>query len=222
MERYTHIIWDFNGTVYDDVDACIRSANRLLAAHGLKIIENVADYRSLFGFPIADYYVRMGFDFSKTPYAELAVEWVDYYMEETRDCTVYPGALEAMRWFASHGLSQILLSATERGMLAGQVKSLGLEGCFDEVLGQDTIHAYGKGEIGRAWKLAHPQAEILLIGDTVHDAEVARLMGADFALLTCGHQSRKLLESCGGEGVFDTHADIVVWLEQYGQEAGRV
>ena len=83
MKQYTHVIWDFNGTVYNDVDACIRSANRLLTAHGLTPFSTVTEYRERFGFPIIDYYRRMGFDFDVTPYDELAVEWVDYYMEET-------------------------------------------------------------------------------------------------------------------------------------------
>lgn len=213
MKRYTHIIWDFNGTVYDDVDACIRSANRLLSVHGLKTIENAEEYRSLFGFPIIEYYARLGFDFAKTPYNDLAIEWVDYYMEETRGATAYQGAMEAIRFFASRGISQILLSATEREMLAGQIGCLGLGDCFDEILGQDTIHAYGKGEIGRAWRRAHPDAELLLIGDTVHDAEVAEMMGADCILLSCGHQPRSLLRSCRTLGVFDTHGDVVKWFE---------
>ena len=55
MKKYTHIIWDFNGTIYDDVDACIKSANRLLGAHDLPLVTSVEQYRSLFGFPIQDY-----------------------------------------------------------------------------------------------------------------------------------------------------------------------
>ena len=65
-KNYTHIIWDFNGTIYNDVDACIKSANRLLSAYDLPLITSLQQYRSLFGFPIQDYYARMGFDFENT------------------------------------------------------------------------------------------------------------------------------------------------------------
>ena len=44
--EYTHIIWDFNGTIYDDVDACIKSANRLLGAYGLPLVTSVESYRA--------------------------------------------------------------------------------------------------------------------------------------------------------------------------------
>lgn len=212
MKGYTHIIWDFNGTVYDDVEGGIRSANRLLSAHGLRPIADVAEYRSLFGFPIIDYYRRLGFDFSKTSYDQLAVEWVDYYMEETRESTAYVGALDAIDCFALQGISQILLSATERGMLLEQLKSLDLDERFDEILGQDNIHAYGKGEIGLAWRREHPDAKVLFIGDTSHDAEVAEMMDADCILLSCGHQPKVVLERCKCLAVVDHHRDLVAWL----------
>ena len=45
----------------------------------------------------------------------------------------------------------------------------------------------------------HNQAsffEVLLIGDTIHDCEVAQEIGADPILLSVGHQARKKLEKC--------------------------
>ena len=100
MKAYTHIIWDFNGTIFDDVQLGIDCANRLLTAHGLPRIGSVEEYREKFGFPIIEYYRRMGFDFAVTPYAELAVEWVAYYMEAKKNATVFadiPTALKQMK-----------------------------------------------------------------------------------------------------------------------------
>lgn len=208
MEKYTHVVWDFNGTLYDDVDACIRSANRLLSAHGLGTFASVEEYRRSFGFPIIDYYVRMGFDFSKTPYDELAVEWVGYYMEESRASTVYEGAVEVLAELKKRGIEQILLSASEERMLRAQVEELGLTPYFGAVLGQGTIHAYGKREIGCAWREKHPDARVLLVGDTEHDAEVALALGADAVLLSCGHRPRKSLEECGAVAVCRTHGEL--------------
>ena len=61
--KVTHVLWDFNGTILDDVEPCIKSINELLVGHGLKPLESVAEYQSVFGFPIKDYYERIGFDF---------------------------------------------------------------------------------------------------------------------------------------------------------------
>ena len=81
-------------------------------------------------------------------------------------------------------------------MLTGQIDSLGIRDRFDGILGMDSIHAYGKEELGRQWRRTHPDARALMLGDTDHDAAVAHAMGADCILLTTGHQSRDVLEKC--------------------------
>lgn len=211
-KAYTHIIWDFNGTIYDDVDACIRSANRLLSAYGLPLVTSPEQYRSLFGFPIQNYYERMGFDFEKIPYAVLAPEWMEYYFEYSEDCTVYsdiPTVLEALH---KRGMEQWILSATEVNMLRGQLEGLGILSRFDGILGLDNIHAHSKKEIGVAWKNENPDVCALMIGDTDHDAEVAAAMGIDCVLVTCGHQSRERLEKCNCIAVVDTVKDVLELL----------
>ena len=196
MKAYTHIIWDFNGTILDDVQIGIDCANRLLTAHGLPRIGSVEEYREKFGFPIIEYYRRMGFDFAVTPYAELAVEWVAYYMEAKKNATVFADIPTALKQMKAKGIPQIILSATELKMLEGQVRELGIRDYFDELLGLDNIHAHSKTEIGRRWVESHSQALPVMIGDTDHDAEVAAAMGVDCVLLACGHQSREKLEKC--------------------------
>jgi phosphoglycolate phosphatase len=55
--------------------------------------------------------------------------------------------------------------------------------------GLDNIYAHSKTELGRAWvkELALPGPDILMVGDTVHDLEVARAMGVDCVLVAGGH-----------------------------------
>ena len=212
MEKdYTHVIWDFNGTLYDDVEAGIRSANRLLCAHGLREFLSVEEYRRTFGFPIIDYYRRMGFDFEKTPYDTLAKEWVPYYMEASKEATVYPDAVPLLDLFFKKGLTQILLSATELDMLTGQLNRLGIYGEFREVIGLDNIHARSKKAQALAWKERNPHARPLFIGDTLHDADVAAAVGGDCVLFCGGHQSRDRLAVTGYPVISDIR-EIVNYL----------
>ena len=206
---YTHLLWDFNGTLYDDVDAGIESANDLLAAHGLPRFSSREAYRMTFGFPIADYYARMGFDFSRTPYADLAVEWVAYYLERSRTSGLFDDVAKMLIRTQEMGISNWILSATELGMLSRQVESLGIREWFDGLLGLDNIHAYSKAELGVRWIQAHPDARVLLIGDTDHDAEVAAAMGVDCALVARGHQGREKLETCRAIAVTDTLTELL-------------
>ena len=196
MENYTHIIWDFNGTLYDDVEVCLSCARRLMQSHGLQPISTLEEYRAIFGFPIVDYYARMGFDFDKTPYADLAIEWVAYYNEESAAAKLADGVPEILSAVRARKISQLVLSATEQTMLNRQITALGIRDCFDELLGLSNIHAHGKVEIASAWKERHHEARLLMIGDTDHDAAVAKAIGADCILVASGHQNRATLERC--------------------------
>lgn len=205
--KYTHIIWDFNGTILDDLAACIESVNILLENHGIARLPDTETYRRAFGFPVRDYYERIGFDFSKTPYDELAVEWVELYLKYTKEPILTCGVGEMLRRNRELGLEQLVLSACEIEMLTSQLEQLGVKDFFTEIIGLSTIHASGKGDLARAWKEAHPDAKILYIGDTVHDFEVSRIMGADCALYTGGHHDRARLEACDAF-VFDNFLEL--------------
>ena len=209
MMKYTHLIWDFNGTILDDVDASIRSANRLLTAYGLSPLSSTEEYRRNFGFPIIDYYRRLGFDFDKVPYDVLAPEWVGYYLEYVKAAPLCKQVTDAFAYAAQKGLSQWVLSATETEMLTKQIRELGILDCFDGIYGMDNIHAHGKEALGRVWREEHPDARALMLGDTDHDATVAHAMGADCILLTTGHQSREVLERCNCLTVADSALDAL-------------
>lgn len=207
MKNYTHVIWDFNGTILDDLDACLRSANALLCRHGLAPLKDLAHYRAVFGFPIIEYYRRLGFDFSVTPYPVLAKEWVELYNRFSASSGLCPGVPELLARFSALGMRQIILSATEREMLLGQVRALGIIDWFDEIRGLDNIHAYSKTDLARDWRAAHPDARVLFLGDTDHDAATAAAIGADCLLVASGHQPRSVLERCPSLAVLDSLLD---------------
>lgn len=195
--KYTHILWDFNGTILDDVEAGIKSVNKLLTDRDLPIIDSLESYHRVFGFPIIDYYRRLGFDFEKEPYEVIAPIWVEQYLINVKESKVFNDILPAAEKIRSLGLKQIILSATEIDMLKMQLKDLEIENVFDGVLGLDNIHAESKVRIAERWKGENPHARPLIIGDTVHDAEVARAIGSDCILVARGHQARRVLEECG-------------------------
>ena len=208
MKRYTHLIWDFNGTILDDVRCDLAAANRLLERHGLPILASVEAYRAVFGFPVIEYYRRLGFDFSKNSFAELADEWVRDYNERGSDAALFPEIPRILSGVRKKGVAHILLSATQKEMLVRQLDQFGIRGAFDEILGADNYHAHGKADIARAWRERNPSAVPLMIGDTDHDAESARALGADIILLTCGHQSRETLEKAGPLMICERPAEI--------------
>lgn len=205
--KFSHIIWDFNGTLLDDVDVGIKSVNMLLEKRGLPLIDSVERYHALFGFPVIDYYRRLGFDFEAESYASLAVEWVENYRLLSEGCSARAGVVEALGFFKRYGAKQEVLSASESGLLSGQLQKLGILGDFEGVYGSDNIYAHGKEDIARRWRLEVKPRRALFIGDTVQDFAAALSAGAECALVCGGHQSRAALEGCGCP-VFDSFAEL--------------
>lgn len=195
--KYTHLIWDFNGTVLNDVEVSVDAANALLGKCGVPPIPSREYYRSVFGFPIKDYYARLGIDFEKTSFEELAPIWVEEYLSRAPLAKVNEGVLQTIAAVRGMGLTQILLSATEADMLSKQLDMLDARKYFDGVFGLDNIHAVSKKKLVRAWCLENPNAKPLFFGDTDHDFEVAKATGNDCVLFSGGHQSKEHLKKLG-------------------------
>ena len=194
--KYTTVLWDFNGTIVDDVQLGIRAVNRMLIKRALPPIPDTGAYHRVFRFPVREYYRLLGFDFDKEPYEDLAVEWVQNYTAEEHTLTVQDGFFTVWQHLRDAGVQQIILSSSESAMLHRQMEILGLTGKFDRVLGMDDIYAGGKVEMAKRC-VGDTGGRALLIGDTSHDADTARAIGADCILYTGGHGSAASLAACG-------------------------
>ena len=193
------VLWDWNGTLLDDVDLCMAALNRLLAMHGYPQRYDLEQYRAIFGFPIEDYYRRAGFDFSKHPYPMLAERYMEYYIPASAACGLTQGAVEALELFKNAGARQVILSASPVSTLKVQVEQRGIEDCFDRLLGLDDIFAKSKVELGLAYlrENGFDPARAVMLGDSVHDAEVAKALGVRCVLQCAGHQPESVLQTAG-------------------------
>ena len=197
MKRPSHILWDFNGTILDDVQTGVASMNALLKQNGMDKKLDTESYKEVFGFPVKDYYERLGFDFSKKSFDVLAVEWVDLYNDAVGSAPLCPNVVPALEYVRSRGVKQLILTASEVSMVQTQLDKFGISGYFDAIIGQDNIKAYGKTEAARKWFALEKPENAVLIGDTPHDAETAEYLGIGCLLVTCGHQSEARLRKYG-------------------------
>lgn len=195
--KYDLIIWDFNGTILDDVQTGIDSINTILPRYNLPTLDTVDAYRNAFGFPIIDYYRALGFDFDKVPYETVAYEWVAEYNARKNAIPLVEGIKDTLEVVRSLGIRQIILSSSEIGLLKEQLNAYGLLPYFAEILGLDNVFAGGKTEIARHWRHSHPTLKTLFIGDTTHDYDVAKAIDSDCLLFTGGHGSHEDLSACG-------------------------
>ncbi len=196
--KKTTVIFDWNGTLIDDVDLCLNLLNAMLKKRDLKTLD-VKRYREIFTFPVIEYYKKAGMDVEKESFDDLAVEFMDPYVEQYRSCSLVPHAEEVLLKLKEKGLRCVVLSATKQDYLEEQVSAFNIDHYFDELVGIQDIKAAGKIERAKQWMNTQgidPQ-ECVMIGDSIHDSEVATELSIDCLLSTSGHQSRERLESCG-------------------------
>ena len=188
------VIWDFNGTLIDDLDLVVRSVNTQLAKRNLPPLTAEA-YRAVFGFPVQDYYRRIGVTFEDESMADLSADFFAEYAPALRDCPLHEGALDTLQRLNARGLRQFVLSAMEQGMLRSMIQHLGIQGFFDGIYG--LAHQEGDSKISRGQDLLRDfdidPCTTVLVGDTDHDAEVAAALGVPAALISRGHQSAERL-----------------------------
>ena len=208
--KYTYCIWDFNGTILDDVALGMNSVNTLLCERGLPTIPSKDEYRKKFDFPIIDYYRELGFDFDKDPYEELANLWVEIYMRDLADAKLFDDLLPMLDFFDKAGVRQVILSASERSMLLKQLEGLGIADRFEEIMGIDNIYGDSKLALAEDWRRRHPEERAIFIGDTTHDCKTAEILDAECFIVCAGHQ-------CGErfEGISDKVYPSLSGLKEY-------
>ena len=198
LSDYQHILWDWNGTIVDDAHLCIESLNILLAQRNLQQVP-LREYQEHFKFPVRDFYRQRGFDFDRESYDQVAEDFISHYHHHRFECQLHSGIVELFHYFSALNIPQSILSAYRQDSLVEAVEHYGLSPFFDQINGLDNNHAGSKKNLGlqRLGQLDLDPQQVLYIGDTDHDAEVAEAMGVTSLLLEGGHQSRARLEATG-------------------------
>lgn len=204
--KYKFIIWDWNGTLLDDVGAALGSVNDMLEMRGMKPIDLVR-YRECIGVPIKKFYEQV-FDLEKEDYNLIIKQYNEGYARRVLSSHLSDGVPEALELFARAGARQVVVSSSHNDVVIDGVERFGIRNYFDEILGAGDYFAASKIERARAYleKNGAKSGEVLVIGDLEHDAEMAQEIGADCVLLTSGHEMPERLRS--------SHAAVVDSLRE--------
>ncbi|OGU27585.1 MAG: phosphatase [Ignavibacteria bacterium GWA2_35_9] len=204
LSNYKHIIWDWNGTLLNDVGLCVDIVNNILVKKNLNPL-SIIEYKNIFTFPIRNYYERAGFDFSQYTFEEVGLEWMYEYERRRLECMLHSGVTETLMLLKENRIGQSILSAYPHNTLLEIIAHFSLNDFFTHIVGLDNIYATSKVELGKALmkKISNGNGKVLLVGDTEHDCEVAEEIGTDCVLIADGHQSKQKLLACNVP-VFDS------------------
>ncbi|HEX5740696.1 MAG TPA: HAD hydrolase-like protein [Pilimelia sp.] len=195
--RRPHLVWDWNGTLLDDLALVISATNVAFASIGGPRISAHA-HRRRFRRPIADYYGEvLGREVTAAEFAQLDQVFHDAYRRNLVDAALAADAERAMRAWPG---SQSLLSMWFHDELVPVVRGYGLDGLLRRIDGlRHTVGGGHKREHLRAHlsALGLTGADVVLIGDSLDDADAAAAVGAACVLYAGGLTDPQLLHARG-------------------------
>lgn len=209
LKSKKHILWDWNGTLLNDIVVCVDCMNVLLNERSLPRL-TLQNYQQIFTFPVKNYYKEAGFDFTDEAFEKPALEFIRLYHKNFYKAELFPCVEEVLNFMKNAGLRQSVLSAMEHESLIQSLKDKGIYNYFDEVSGIDNHYADSKLEIGQELikRIGSPVNDMLIIGDSLHDFDVAGKLGVDCVLVANGHQSKERILS-EAQHVLDELKDIL-------------
>ncbi len=199
MKHYTYVLWDWNGTLIDDLQMNIDLENSMLKERNLPPLPSKEFYLENFDFPVLDFYHLIGYTFENESFEEVGEIYAAEYEKRLETTTLFPDAEKVLDALSKSGFKQVMISATEQKMLLSQVARYGINGYFESVLGTDNKLGQSKVQTALSWlrKNGIDPKTAVFIGDTLHDLETASALGCDCILTSRGHFSKKRLLSAG-------------------------
>jgi phosphoglycolate phosphatase-like HAD superfamily hydrolase len=210
----SHIVWDWNGTLFHDIEAVVAATNASLRALGAAEITTDV-YRATYCQPIPRFYSRLvGREVTDQEWRQIDAAYLDVYHRAVVDCGLAEGAEDLLRQWHGRGRTQSLLSLYPHTRLVPLVGRLGLDRWFRRVDGCPTAFPTLKAEhlIRHLEVLDLDPADVVLIGDSLDDAAAAAKVGAGCVLYSGGFHDAASLRPAGVP-VVDSLADAVALAE---------
>lgn len=215
---YKYIIFDFNGTLLDDVKLSLDDLNFCVHKY-INKNKNVSlnDYLNHFMFPVSKYYESVGFDFKKINFKDLANDFISYYQKRyAKQTSLYKNVIKTLSELKKQNYTLIILTASFKELLNKQLEYFKIDNYIDVILAQENNYANSKEEIAlNYFKLNNIDPTLCLyIGDTVHDYEVSKILNIKCLSFSSGHNSKELLSKHNKDYLIDDIYDIFKYLNK--------
>ena len=188
------IIFDFNGTLIDDCDLCLKILNYLCKENNLPSVSK-KQYMDIFTFPVYLYYKELGFNTNIEQFKIIGNKFHAYYNDLSyKEVKLFKNVIKVLEKLKKdHTI--VCLSASMQQTLEKQLKFYGIYDYFDYIIGLSDSYANSKEEVAIKFMKENniDSSSSLFIGDSIHDFEVASAINVDCILVSTGHTSKERL-----------------------------
>lgn len=210
MRQTTHVVWDWNGTLLDDLHIVVRAVNETISPFGFGPID-ADDYRNHYTRPVRDFYVSLfGRQIADDEWLLLNTGFHDAYFRLATTADLASGARDALKLLSDSGVGQSLLSMSPQDWLTKIVRRLGIESLFVRVDGLTNVDGGLKAPQMKRHldRIEVDEAKVVVVGDTPDDVAAARHVGGEPILFHGGSHHLELLER-EGVPIAETISEVV-------------
>ena len=188
MKTFKNFIFDWSGTLVDDLGPVLDSTNKVFNHFGKPSFTR-EKFCSEFSLPFKNFYERFLPDISMP---ELEILYTKFFNESEEKVKLLEGSRDLLDVFKKSKINTYLLSSIQKQHFENQAAELGLLNMFNRV--------YTEALDKRDWisKLLKDnflkKEETVFIGDMQHDIETAQFAGVYSVAVLTGYNSREMLE----------------------------
>lgn len=216
------VVFDWNGTLFDDTRAVIEAANRSeIPMLGLPPL-TVTKMREVYEVPLVHAYEKLGIPASvfKERSSEIGPVFHKVYEPLAARARTRPGTRWALDRLKGSGKRMIILSNHTMEGIYFQLTRLRLGPYFEDVLANETqgsAHHTGKQHRLEQYlaKQSIDQAEIAIVGDTPEEIRIGRSLGIRTVAIHGGMCSRERLVATKPDVLVSSVKQIVTALEEF-------
>ncbi len=195
------VAFDWNGTILSDAVACLAGDDAALMSLGYKPI-GLKKFRETFEIPLTTFYAKVGVkNMSPEKFEEGEAMFHKIYEARAAKCRTRAGARDSLKWLKKNNIPAIIFSNHIAERIKDHLKRLKIEDYFDTVIGNTYTHELilkrSKGDKLKdylASKKIDPK-EVLIVGDTTEEIEIAHELGGISVALTHGYNSTARLKA---------------------------
>ena len=199
--HYKLAVFDWNGTLIDDAEACLIATNAVLAQAGVPSI-SLERYLNTLDFPIIHLYSRNGItvDDYLANFQEYGLVWTDTYEEASKTSPLRRGTTDLLSWLQDQGVILMILSNYTQYELEAQISERHVFQYFKHISGnvdfnkQDHTRTTKSGRLKAIMdEFGYRPEEAFIVGDSMEEPEVAKELGLTCFSVTWGSVSAERL-----------------------------
>ncbi len=211
--KYSLVLWDYNGTIMDDVHAALGSVNDMLTKRGQPTID-IERYYSAIVTPIWGFYQEV-FEPGSITMEEAIAEFASGCKKHQKSNPLMQGVEDTIRYLYDSGVRQAVVSSSNVDLITDSLRSLGIDNYFHRILGLSDFYVGDKVFLAKEYleETDTDASKVLVIGDTLMDYQMSRELNCDCVLLSAGHQSKTCLLTAGVP-VIDSLSELIKYVKE--------